>query len=204
MPSQTDCCNDALSQIGAQHISAIDDGTTNANLCQLFYPTLRDALLRSHHWNFALKWVQLTPDVTAPVAEFAYAYTLPADLLKVVDYGGNLPASTGVVVSYIYNSYTRPIVRYRIEGRTLVSNDSTAFIHYIRRVENPDEWDGLFFQVVATHLASKLANAIPKDPRRAGELLTIATTVLLPQALAVDGQEGSIEPFTSDDLLWGR
>jgi len=28
--------------------------------------------------------------------------------------------------------------------------------------------------------------------------------VLLPMALAVDGQEGSVEPFVTDDLLWGR
>lgn len=203
MASETDLLNDALSQCGATPITAIDDGSINANHCQRFYPPLRDALLRMHHWNFALKWVQLAQDVTPPVAEFAYAYTLPADCLKVVNYGGSATAISSLSLIFP-DSGIRVVTRYKVQGRKLVSNDGTVYIQYLRRVTNPDEWDAGFYQAVSTWLASKLAMAITKDIRLSTGLLAQARDILLPLATAVDGQEGSIEPYVVDDLLWGR
>lgn len=199
MPSQTDLLNDALGQIGAEAISAIDDGSTNANHCSRFYAPLRDSLLRSHHWNFAMKRQELAQDLTAPVFEFAYAYTLPADCLKLVEYIGSNSTSTSWLVG------TEGVLkRYRVEGRTIVTNDGVVSIRYLRRVENPDEFDAIFYQVLTTWLASKLALAIFKDPKMAAGILAMAMEVLLPIASAVDGQEDSVEPFIVDDLTWGR
>ena len=84
MPAEVDCLNDALSQLGAATITDIADGSTNANHCLRLYPALRDGLLRSAHWNFAMTRVELAQDVTPPLFEFSYAYTLPADCLKLV------------------------------------------------------------------------------------------------------------------------
>jgi len=145
----------------------------------------------------------LAQDTVAPLFGFAFAYTLPPDILKVTDYGGTNPSTTAVALSVLTGEIQNRVF-YKIEGRKLLSNDGKAFIQYIRRVTNPDEWDPLFYQVVTTQLASKLALAITKDPKKAAQLLEMAVTVLLPQALAVDGQEGSVEPFVVDDLTWGR
>lgn len=202
MPSETDCLNDSLMMIGAAKITSIDDGSTNANACKIFYPSLRDSLIRSHHWNFALTRVELALDVAAPEFGFAYAYTLPPDNLKVLDYGGAAPSTATFPYALWPGSRYRPY--YKIESGKLLSNDGQAWILYLRRVTNPDEWDALFYQVVATQLASKLAAAIPKDMKKASELLSQAVNVLLPLALASDGQEGSTEPFVVDDLTWGR
>lgn len=202
MPSETDCLNDALGQIGAAKVTAIDDGSINANHCAIFYPPLLDSILRSHHWNFSVTRVELALDLAAPVSGFAYAYTLPPDNLKVIDYAGANPSTLAVPYVLWYGLRYKPF--YKIEGDKLLSNDGTAFIVYLRRVTNPDEWDALFYQVVATWLASKLALAIPKDAKKAAELLNLAVNVLLPQATAVDGQEGSVEAFVVDDLLWNR
>ena len=203
MADETDLLNDALSQFGGAAITAISDGSINAKHCQRLYPQLRDALLRMHHWNFALKWVQLAQDVTPPVAQFAYSYTLPPDCLKVINYGGSATAVSSLSLIFP-DSGVRIVTRYKIEGRTLVSNDGVVYIQYIRQVTNPDEWDGLFYQVVSTWLASKLCMAIAKDVRLSTGLLSQARDILLPLATAADGQEGSIEPYVVDDLLWGR
>lgn len=203
MADETDLLNDALSQCAAAPITSISDGSINANHCQRFYPPLRDALLRMHHWNFALKWVQLSQDVTPPVAEFAYAYTLPSDCLKVVNYGGSATAISSLSLIFP-DSGIRVVTRYKVQGRKLVSNDGTVYIQYLRRVTNPDEWDASFYQVMSTWLASKLCMAISKDIKLSTGLLAQARDILLPLATAVDGQEGSIEPYVVDDLLWGR
>lgn len=202
MSTETDLCNDALSQLGAATITSLGDGSINSNHCQRFYPQLRDARLASHHWNFALTWVQLSPDVTGPIAGFNFAYTLPADCLKVVNYGGALPSSPPLIMTY-NSPYTRILVQYKIEGRKLVSNDGTAYIQYLRRITNPDEWSPLFYQGVSSALASKLAMAIPKDEKKAIALMQMAEMTFA-TAMAVDGQENSIEPYIVDDLIWGR
>ena len=98
MPSETDFLNDALGQIGAARITAIDDGSVNANHCSTFYGPLRRSVLRSHHWNFAETRVELAQDVAPPAFEFAFAYTLPADLLKIKEYFGTNPDTTALVL----------------------------------------------------------------------------------------------------------
>lgn len=201
MSTETDLCNDALSQIGAATITSLGDGSINSNHCQRFYPQLRDARMASHHWNFVLTWVQLAQDVTPPVAGFNFAYTLPADCLKVVNYGGALPSSPSTTL--FNDPYARYVVRYKIEGRKLVSNDGTAYIQYLRRITNPDEWAPLFYQGLTKDLASKLAMAIPKDEKKAMALMQMAEMTFA-TAMAVDGQENSIEPYIVDDLIWGR
>ena len=200
MPTQTDCLNDALGQIGSATVTAIDDGSTNANLCLTFYPPLRDSLLRSHHWNFAMTRVELALDVTPPLYEFAYAYTLPPDLLKLVDYAGSSTTST-YVTNQDWRYQAQPA--YQVEGRKLYSNDGRALIRYLRRVENPDEWDALFYQGLAQWLASKLSLAIRKEPKQAMGLQELAQSTMT-MAMAVDGQENPTQPFVTDNLLWGR
>lgn len=200
MPSEVDLLNDSLSQIGSGPIVSIDDGSVSANHCARLYPALRDALIRSHHWNWAMTRVELAQDATPPVTEFAFSYTLPADCLKVVEFAGaDLDTSTSIPLFDSHGAF-----QYKIEGRKLLTNYGTALVVYLARVTNPDAWDPLFYQVVATWLASKLASAITKDDRKSSELLNKAVSVLMPLAMAVDGQEGSVQPMISDSLTWGR
>jgi len=205
MADETDVLNDALGMAGGcPRITSIDDGTESANHCKIFYPNLRDAILRMHFWNFALKWVELAQDATIPAIGFNFSYTLPPDWLRTKDYAGNNPTSVSGFPTFIDPTTMRNVVNYKIEGRTVRSNDGQAFLQYIRRVENPGEWDALFAQVVGLWLASKLALAIRKDVKMSTGLLEQVNKIMLPLALAVDGQEGSVSPYISDDLLWGR
>lgn len=199
MPSETDLLNDALGQIGATPINGIDDGTVNANHCQRFYPALRDGLLRSAHWNFAMKRVELAQEATVPAFEYAYSYALPADCLKIVEYNGATPSTgTGTDLTLLE---ARKQGRWKVEARKLLTNDGTVKIVYIGQITDPNIWDGLFYQMVSTWLAAKLANAITKDGRTASALLRQAVDILLPMAAAVDGQEGSIDKLQSTDLI---
>ena len=55
-------CNSALIKIGASKIAALSDTNKRAILCNEQYPKLRDDLLRSHPWNFAIKRKVLSAD----------------------------------------------------------------------------------------------------------------------------------------------
>ena len=199
MPSETDLLNESLSQIGAARITAIDDGSVNGIHCQTLYPTTRDALLRMHHWNFATGRALLNAAVDPPLFEYALAYPLPADFLKMREY-------LGVVVNasnYVWDGFSWSI-RYVIESGSLLTNDAPVYILYTKRVVDPNIYDALFYQVLTTWMASKLANAIPKDHKKAADLLSMAMNLLLPSAVSIDGQEGTVVPLVSDSLTWGR
>ena len=198
MPSETDLLNEALITIGALRITAIDDGSINATHCQTLYPTTRDALLRMHHWNFATGRALLNPSVDAPLFEYSFAYPLPADYLKMREFNGTPVTADHVTWEGRWTS------RYVVESGSLLTNDSPVYILYTKRVIDPNIFDALFYQLLMTWMASKLANAIPKDNKKAGDLLSMAMNLLLPAALATDRQEGTVVPLISDSLTWGR
>ncbi len=197
MPSESDLLNDSLSQFGATPIRTINDGSVNAGHCLRLYPALRKAALRLHHWNFATTRAALVQD-TAPPFEFAFAYTLPTDYIKLTEYNGaSLDTTNTTTLALI-------LQRFKIESRRLLTNDGEVKIVYIWDVTDPNLWDPLFYQFMAGWLSSKLVSAIAKDDGKARSALQNAFNVLLPMALAADGQEGTITTLQSDELTWGR
>lgn len=184
MPSVTDLCNDSLATIGEGPITAIDDGTIKANHCDRIFETLRDAVLRDHIWNFALKRIELA-QTTTPVFDWDYAFTLPADCLRVIRMGDNDDTP------------------WKIEGRRLVTNTSTAKILYIAIITDMNVWDTMAFQGLATWMASKLATAIKRDIKLAAGLRELYKDILR-DAKAIDGQEGIPDVVTATDLIDGR
>lgn len=200
--SETDLFNDALGMIGQNPIRMAGDGSVSSNRCNTFYTPLRKGLLRSHRWNFAERRIQLAQISTGPTFGYTYAYQLPADCLRVWEYNGAGVQTSGFI-DY-YGLGTRHIPMFKVEGKSLVSHDSQAFVVYSQDINNPSLWDALFYQVIVTWLASKLAASIPKNDTKADALMKQAVNVLLPMALAADGQEGSTEPDPADALTWGR
>jgi len=215
MPNQTDLLNFALGKCGVARINAIDDGSTNANHCLTIYPGILDSALRNHHWNFATGRATLALLTDAPLFEYAYAYALPSDFIKLQRYYD----AVNDLNSLIWDFNNWPLAWqnvFRIETyvpigappgappvKILVSNGTNAQIVYTRRIENPDLWDGEFYQYIACWLASDLALAISKDAQKS-DILLKQSVFHLGQAVALDGQEQSIEPFESNSLLWGR
>ena len=199
MATETEFLNGALGRFGAASISAITDGSTNANWCQIFWPPLRRSLLRSHHWNFAEGRAELAQEATPPLFEFAFSYQLPADLLKLKEYNG---ATTNIIVDS--ELFLMTTLWYKIEGRKILTNDGVVKIVYVKDVTDPNLWDGLFYQAAMAWLASDLAGAIAKDDKKSASLKGEAVNILLPVAMAIDGQENPVAPFVVDNLLWGR
>ncbi len=197
--TETDIINDALGLIGARRITLLSSGEPNANFALCFYAALRDDLLRTAHWRFATERANLAQDPVTPAFEFAFQYTLPPDLIKLREYNGANTDSTNLTL------FERSqIPRFKVEGRKLLTNDGEVKIVYTKRITNPSLFDPMFFQTLSTWLASKLADAITKDREKSDSLVKQALEILLPMAAAVDGQEGSVEPYISDELIRGR
>mgnify|MGYP003981927147 FL=1 len=170
MASTVDICNGALNQLGATTILSLTEDSKNARLCNSRYTQVRDGLFRTHPWNCLQKRVELAADTTAPAWGFSYAYTLPADclrLLKILDYDSN----------------------YKVEGRKILSNASSMKILYIGRITDPNEYDELLRETLSASLAADIAFAVTSNNTTATNMYNLFQDKLK-DARFVDSTEG--------------
>jgi hypothetical protein len=144
MSSDTDIANLALARIGAARINSMDDATVPAQQCKLFYAQDRDALLRGHSWVFAMTRAQLSEDADTPAFGYGHAYILPSDCLRVVR---------------LYHGHRQ----YQVEGKRILTDDTECRIIYIRRIEDPAQFDALFVRALALELALSIESSLAQD-----------------------------------------
>ena len=170
MASTVDICNGALNQLGATTILSLTEDSKNARLCNSRYTQVRDGLFRTHPWNCLQKRVELAADTDAPAWGFSYAYTLPADclrLLKILDYDSN----------------------YKVEGRKILSNTSSMKILYIGRITDPNEYDELLRETLSAALGADIAFAVTSNNQTATNMYNLFQDKLK-DARFVDSTEG--------------
>ena len=170
MASTVDICNGALNQLGATTILSLTEDSKNARLCNSRYTQVRDGLFRTHPWNCLQKRIELAADTTAPAWGFSYAYTLPADclrLLRILDYDSN----------------------YKVEGRKILSNTSSMKILYIGRITDPTEYDELLRETLSASLAADIAFAVTSNNTTANNMYNLFQDKLR-DARFVDSTEG--------------
>ena len=170
MASVVDICNGALNQLGATTILSLTEDSKNARLCNSRYTQVRDALFRTHPWNCLQKRIQIAADSTAPAWGFKFAYTLPADclrLLKILDYDSN----------------------YKVEGRKILSNTSSMKILYVARVTDPNEYDELLRETLSASLGADIAFGVTSNNQTATNMYNLFKEKLR-DARFVDSTEG--------------
>jgi hypothetical protein len=170
MASTVDICNGALNQLGATTILSLTEDSKNARLCNSRFTQVRDAVFRSHPWNCLQKRVELAADTTAPAWGFSYAYTLPADclrLLRILDYDSN----------------------YKVEGRKILSNTSSMKILYIGRITDPNEYDESLRETLSAALGADIAFAVTSNNTTATNMYNLFQDKLK-DARFVDSTEG--------------
>ena len=180
-------CNQSLLSIGAEQFTLANQASNvQGEKCNLFYSQTRQALLRSFEWNFASKRKILTSSTT-PDFGYDYQFKLPDDFLRLKTKG-------------LYSGDPRVI-----EGEYLLTDDDAPEIKYIRNVEDPDEFDPLFTEVLILTLAKKL---IPTIAGTKSESLTkdVARDLkdATKRAKAVCGVENDLETEqTSNEARYG-
>jgi len=170
MASVVDICNGALNQLGASTILSLTEDSKNARLCNARYTQVRDAVFRSHPWNCLQKRVQLAADSDAPAWGFTKQYTLPADCLRVL-----------TILDYDAD--------YKIEGRKILTDNSTMKILYVSRIEDPNEYDELLRETLSAALAADIAYAVTSSNPTASNMYKLFQDKLK-DARFVDSTEG--------------
>jgi hypothetical protein len=190
--SETEICNIALTRLGHQMITTMTEGTKAAELCNLHYPRTRDALLRHHPWNFAIKRATLALSGTTPNHEFTYQHALPTDCLKVIRTSWEADGTVGTAI-YGFPGIAgtaNMIATYRIEGRFLLCNESVARIEYVARITDTSQFDDGFTDCLAQRLAAEICMALT-DNQAAAKTMWDIYTAKLADAKTSGAQEGT-------------
>ena len=170
MASVVEICNGSLNQLGATTILSLTEDSKNARLCNQRYTQVRDSVFRSHPWNCLQKRIELAADTTAPAWGFSYAYTLPADclrLLRILDFDSN----------------------YKVEGRKILSNTSSMKILYVSRVTDANEYDELLRETLSSALSADIAFAVTSNNTTSTNMYNLFQDKLK-DARFVDSTEG--------------
>jgi len=170
MASIVDICNGALNQLGASTILTLTEDSKNARLCNARYTQVRDSVFRSHPWNCLQKRLQLAADSDAPAWGFTKQYTIPADCLRVL-----------TILDYDAD--------YKIEGRKILTDNSTMKILYISRIEDPNEYDELLRETLSAAIAADIAYAVTSSNPTATNMYNLFQSKLK-EARFVDSTEG--------------
>lgn len=223
MPYQSDIdiCNLALAALGVNPITSFADGTRQAQSCRMWYPRARDALLRSHPWNFARKQQPLPISAIVPL-QLAFApdpwyqteiiwdlaYQLPTDCIRVYR-----------AAPYQYH--------YRIIGTTLYTDAPSASVNngsfvgaqpgvglpplnqtvpptavgieYVSSNVDTNLFDPMFVEALAMRLASRLCLALNGTVQTKAQLDAEADK-MTQEAWFADGAENWPDGLYDDTL----
>jgi len=162
MTSQVEICNMALSHLGVG--KAIANLTTEksqeAAACNLFFDTVRDAVLGDFAWPFATKFVtlELIEEFTDSTAEWGFSYRYPVDCIKFRR-----------ILSGSRNDSRQTRVPFRLvedESGTLIYTDKEdAEGEYTVRQEDYSRFSADFTLAMSVRLAINIAPRLTKgDP----------------------------------------
>lgn len=190
--SDVDVCSIALTLLGDQAITALDDDSDRARVMnRLFVPTL-DAKIRDHNWNAFQLRATLQQLTAAPAFGFSYQYQLPQDPLCLDVLETNLAEDE----AWRVESYQTATASYRV----IVTDATSLSILYLARITDVTRWDSLFADAMSKELALRACYAITRNATLV-DVLDKQTQAAWQKAKSRDGQESrALKRITSSAL----
>ena len=143
--------NMALGWVGARTIASEDENTQETVQCRLFWDSARRQTLRDYPWPFARRraWLARVPMPEGWEGDYAHAYALPVDCLKVLGLREDTDRRPGQNWTLAYHAEA---------GRqVLLCHTGTALLTYTADVADTALYDDLFAHLLARRLAALVA-----------------------------------------------
>lgn len=148
--------NEALALIGESPISDVLESTARAAAANSHWDAVRHDVLGRLDWQCAVKRANLSQHATAPLFEYAYAYTLPSDFIRLVEI---YDVTTGT-----YISYAHPDASYQIEWhegfRSIITSRSPLQVRYVFDLTDTTLMSSSMQKAIAAKLAARLAKRL--------------------------------------------
>lgn len=174
--------NKALTEVGAQPITNIDDDTNNARIINRVYEIALRGILAECNWNFARKRALLsTSSDTLPWYDTGetVVYAKPTDMIK------------------IFRTSYRPAI-WREEGDYIISDTADLGVEYVYYLDNPGKYSMAFIEAFVDKLASDAAYMIVNSASLGENYKKLYEGVSLPKAISSNSQVGKQQEIKDD------
>ena len=198
MSARIDIVNIALSMVGADSITSIEDDAPEAQLMKTNYYIARDATLEAYEWSFAIKRFIPAREEDAPTWGWAYAYPLPSDILRVLRVDRDYPSQ-----SLNRDRMYRNQVPFEVEQRKILTSESSIYCTGIRRIEDEGIYSNLFCHAFSAKLAMLTCYAITESNQKFKAMAAIYDGAIK-EAKSRDGQQGTTRRMRSHWLRRAR
>jgi len=182
--SEVAIANMALGWLGANLITSLQDGSTEAKLMDANFFAIRDAVLEEVDWRFATARYSLVLSAEKPEFEYANKFLIKENVLK--------------VITVNENKYD-----WQREGEYILSDEAVCNIRCIVRIVSPALFTPLFVQALAARLAADLAMPLTQNRTLQGDMYALYK-VKLTEAKSSDGQQGKSRKLRMRKLLQAR
>lgn len=163
--SKVEIINNALQKCGEIKIQNLDEDTKAAREAQTAWDMTRRSCLTMYRWNFAKRRAQLPASATAPEFGFTYQMPVPADFLALIG------VSDDDQYRQNYTGTTIPYVEEGTDGQRIILCDtSPLYITYVKDITDTAQFDPLFDEVMACHLALRLAYPLSTSIERIADI----------------------------------
>jgi hypothetical protein len=183
--NKTEIVNMAITKLGKSRITSIDSDTSEeAVVARLLFDEIRDQVTEEGPWAFAIKREELGLLANTPEYEFSHEHQLPTDCLRVLAVNETVSGDTN----------------YRIEGRKLLSNNSSIEIRYIGKPTDVSAWAASFKRAFILRLAAEMSYSFRADKALTNGLFQQYQDAI-ERGLSTDGKQGSNDTISSTDLI---
>lgn len=193
MASAIEICNIALGQLGGERITSIENPeTANEELCNLYYPIVRNRLLEEFDWSFLMKRVTLTvADASPPDWGYGNAFLIPSDAYRIIEVRND--TFEGKASSF----------KWRKEGKYITCDSSVIYLRYIATEAPSNEYTGMFVMAFAKQLAADMCMQVAENRTLRQDLIVEAQGLLM-DAINSDNMQGTSEKIHANTLQNAR
>jgi hypothetical protein len=188
MSARIDIVNIALSLLGADSITSLEDDAPEAKIMKTHYYIARDATMEAHEWSFAIQRFKPAESVDDPLWGWSNSFTIPSDIMRVLQVDRNF---TAAAISFNTSAdMHRDQVAHVIESGKILCNEGTIYCTGIRRVEDEGIYSALFAHAFAAKLAMLACHALTESTTKF-EAMAALYTQAIQEAKSRDGQQGT-------------
>ncbi len=191
--SPVDIANLALDKLGQPPIVTFQDTSKQGLLCNRMYPLARDFIFRTFPWRRLRARAQLAADTEAPLFQYQFRFRLPMDLLRLLD------VSSDSGTRDFFNGRGVMNQGWELEGEFILTNvQGPLNIRYIKKSEDPGQWDMLMIHSIAAYMAKDLAEVLTQDTSKK-QFAANDYAAIMTQARQANAQEGNPVQLNNPD-----
>lgn len=191
--SRVAIANRALQKLGAKRIESLTQDAPNARSMNAAFDLVRDAELRRYRWGFAIRRATIAADGDDTDWGDWNRYSVPGDFLALIR-----DDETGIAPDWRLEAGAEG------EGMFIVTADaSPIYIRYVARVEDPNSYDPLFIEALASKLALETCEEITQSTSKK-ESLRSDYDFAISEATRLGAIEKPAQEFPEDEWLSAR